>query len=627
MQIFLSIFNKKRFMISIILAYLASVGIQFLLKDNNLQLAYSNSIVSLIFFIGIFSFYFYFLKKIKFSKREVTTSIFLGFFFSLSLIAGANLYRIGTVNIANLKTWVKILANVPLFSFLFLFLFNIFFPKINYLMKLSSKLENFINSLSCKKQFLLTWILIFIGWVPTLLSTYPGNYVYDAGYQLYSYVENGYLDLHHPMAHTLMLFFFVIELGKKIFHSVRIGLLLYTLFQMLWLSLSFSLIITYMKTKKIVPLIRILFLGIMIFSPYIALLSVSATKNIPYTASLIIFVLIIINRKDIVENYGIRKYYFLFIFSGFINAIFENQGLYVLAFSMLLVLFIKVPNKKELLILSSLICLLMLFYNGPLTRSLNGQLNKDDRYKEMMSVPSIQLSSVITDKQAKITKTEKKEIKEFIPTYAEYSDSSKQSLADDYKGSFNTILFKKDKFKFFRLWLNVGIKNFSDYVDSFAKLTLGYWYPDTNFPDPRSNHKALLEFSTFFPPNKDSEIGWYNIKISHIKSFTWLYNMYNSFVNNYQTQKLPVLSMIFSIGFNVWLTFTFIGWCIIHKSKDFIFIIGLYFGLLGTFLLGPVVLYRYAFSIIMIVPILITIMISDYSLVSTKDNINTVSTP
>ena len=239
MQTFLSNVNKKYFITSTIFAYLASVGIQFLLKDNDLQLAYSNSIISLIFFIGIFSFYFYFMKKIKVSKREVITSIFLGFFFSLSLIAGANLYRIDTVNIANLKTWLKILVNVPLFSFLFLFLFNIVFPKINYLMRLSSRFENFTNSLSCKRQFLLTWILIFIGWVPTLLSTYPGNYVYDAGYQLYSYVENGYLDLHHPMAHTLMLFFFVIELGRKIFHSVRIGLLLYTLFQMLWLSLSF----------------------------------------------------------------------------------------------------------------------------------------------------------------------------------------------------------------------------------------------------------------------------------------------------------------------------------------------------------------------------------------------------
>ena len=50
--------------------------------------------------------------------------------------------------------------------------------------------------------FLLSWLVLFFGWIPCFLAFYPGLYCYDMIWQ-WSMFESGVYSTHHPLIHTL----------------------------------------------------------------------------------------------------------------------------------------------------------------------------------------------------------------------------------------------------------------------------------------------------------------------------------------------------------------------------------------------------------------------------------------
>ena len=78
----------------------------------------------------------------------------------------------------------------------------------------------------------------------------------------------------------------------------------------------------------------------------------------------------------------------------------------------------------------------------------------------------------------------------------------------------------------------------------------------------------------------------------------WLADFYDklSYENTYQ--KIPVVSMFFSSGMTCWIMLLYAGWCIYIKKYKHLVAFTFVFGLWLTLLLGPVVLYRYIYPIV-----------------------------
>ena len=76
--------------------------------------------------------------------------------------------------------------------------------------------------------------------------------------------------------------------------------------------------------------------------------------------------------------------------------------------------------------------------------------------------------------------------------------------------------------------------------------------------------------------------------------------------NNYQ--KIPIISLLFSGAFYVWIVLWFIAWCIINNKYNYLLAASLPFLYWLTLFLGPVVLYRYLYPIIISTPVFICIM-------------------
>ena len=221
--------------------------------------------------------------------------------------------------------------------------------------------------------------------------------------------------------------------------------------------------------------------------------------------------------------------------------------------------------------------------------------------REMMSVPCVQLSRAMLYNDDELSENEKDLICEHIPDYSTYSFNP--GISDLMKRSLDTDWIKENPIEFAKLWIKVGLKCPLTYIDAFARLTIGLWYPDMNYRDTGAYHPYWEYYSTGklvrFDENK-----YLILKQNPVNGFEWLNKIYYklSYENSYQS--VPVISMLFSSGFAVWCLLLFIAICIYRKKYRHLFPAAFITGLLLTLMLGPVVLLRYVYPIIISVPLL-----------------------
>ena len=142
--------------------------------------------------------------------------------------------------------------------------------------------------------------------------------------------------------------------------------------------------------------------------------------------------------------------------------------------------------------------------------------------------------------------------------------------------------------EFFKLWFGIGIKNLGIYIDSFLENTLGFWYPDTiingynrKVPEIYSEETSYFAVTCESPGTEDSKI-------------PWLKNIYYKISRYTIMQKIPVVSMLFSVGAMSWAMFIALGYSIYKRRKEISMVLGIILLLWLTVLLGPMVLVRYA---------------------------------
>ncbi|MGL6200468.1 MAG: DUF6020 family protein [Lachnospiraceae bacterium] len=568
----------------LVLAFISTYFIESMLKVD-LTNYFSNSILSLFVFIGIFLLY----KKAvaKIDIRLLIISAVYGVIFSACMVIGVNVLTHAQTRINHLFVWIQILAETPLFMAAVIVIFR----TVKYKEKCFSvsKIEKFMEQkFTIKKFFLISWILIFLAWIPSLIATYPGIYGYDSIYQL-TYYSTGEISLHHPLVHTYLLGFCVWTLGN-LFGDLKIGLLIYSLIQMLCLSGVFALICTYMKKRKCPAIINIIFLLLFIFLPTNVLMSFSATKDVLYTAFLSVVVLLFMQVAETPELLKKNTFCALLILFVFLQCIFRSQGIYVFLFGMIGAFVLWRKYWKRLLALLIICMVLYGVYSGPITTLCNGK--EFDSIHEMMSVPCVQLSKAALDNESELTETEKRKIEQYIPNYRAYY--SFESNADALKNTFNSELFKKHPGDFVKLWVSVGIKAPLTYIDAFARLTIGLWYPDMNYRDPEAWH-PYWEYSSSKQLPEDIERVIVERDTPHCME--WLSYIYNEITYTNIYQKVGVISMLFSSGFICWIMWLYAGWCIYIKQYRFLVPLLLVFGVWLTTMLGPVILYRYIFPI------------------------------
>lgn len=590
--------NGKQTAACVIIALLSEYAISNMLKTKPEYYTFGNSVFALLLLPALVWLF----GRVVLIKdiRLKTVSAVLGSAFSLFTVVGANMLNYGSVGVGKTAELLSFIFGIPLFSAVIAVILNFLCNREPTAAK-NNGLRKKLGEFSEKKVFFVCLILIFAAWMPGLIASYPGIYAYDCVYQM-GFYNSGVINLHHPLIHTYLLGFFVENVGTWL-KSREIGLFLYSLLQMLILSSVFSCCVCFIKRRGLSVNFQLAALALFMFLPTNAIMSFSATKDVLYAAFFAMFTLVIFDVCREPELLKSKKFFLKTVLFAFLQIIFRNQGVYVFLFAVVVGFIFLAGYRKRVLALFLCTAVVFGIYSGPVTKLLHGE--KERTVKEMMSVPAVQLSRAYCYNGDALTAEETRMIESYIPNCKAYTVT--EGISDLVKNTFNSELFKENPMKFIKLWIKVGLKLPLAYVDAFAKISIGYWYPDMNYRDKTAWHPYWEYKST----EQNSENTWVTVERTPPKFMKPLTDFYDKLTYGNGYQKIPVVSMLFSSGFTVWIMLFMLAWCIYSKKYKYLFAIGIPFSLWLTLLLGPVVLYRYIYPMAVTVPLMLAVMLSE----------------
>lgn len=568
-----------------ILAIIAVISINFNISSNVFDLDRFGEVS--IIYVVLFIFMVYLLKrvlKIK-ERRIVIVSLILSVILSSIQILGYSLS-------CNEKILIPKSAIIKFFGYIVLFYMAtiLLFRKISNILK-RKKQENEDVKDNKLKTFVYAWITIFVLWIPYLIKYYPGVITTDSIFQTGQAIAYG-LNSHHPMFHTLVIKLFLM-MGNKI-QDYTLGVALYSIFQMLVLSGSFSYAIYYMRKRDVSKRLRIISFVFFAFYPVFPMYSITMWKDVLFGAMILLYIINIIELIHNTDKYlSSWRNIICFILITLLVMLFRNNGIYAIILSVPIMLIVFKKNYKKIVIMYLLPIILYYGFNLFAYNILGASKGN---VAEALSVPMQQIARVVKYYEQELTEEEKEEINQYLPI-DKVGEAYDSRISDPVKNLFKSEEFKSNKIEFIKLWWNLFLKYPKDYVESFLYNSYGYWYPDT----------CNWIYATDIAEN---EFGIRQTKRTEISLLD----------NCIKIRNIPIISMIFSVGFAFWIALVIVVYLIYKRKYKYIVAFVTMMALWVTTLASPVYCeYRYVFAIFTSLPILIsTLEISNEKIIGDK---------
>lgn len=243
--------------------------------------------------------------------------------------------------------------------------------------------------LASMKGYIAIFLLLFIGWLPSYINNFPGILLGDSYNHIYQALGIEKLSTHHPLAYTML-----IKLCLKLGHDIDQGILIYTLMSMTIIIVLLSYIIFKLAVRKQDIRIIVITLLIFMFYPSIQIFAMSMLKDGIWSAFVGCFeiqlVEVIEHDEGIAKKNSLFKYINLFIFALGV-ALFRNNGIYLLLFSIIFILFYNFKYKIFYAIICLIPILIFMFISNPLANHLGIAKGSP---REMLSLPIQQMARI-----------------------------------------------------------------------------------------------------------------------------------------------------------------------------------------------------------------------------------------
>lgn len=592
--------QNKAFLI--IVSLLAAIGMRYCISLGESTLVYSNSILAFFVWGG----WLLALMKITAGEHweEMIDFLNVGFgfllFFMGSMVVGAKLENVGSVDFTEWQiyvvTVVTALAASPFFAA------AVYYLRCN---KSAGKEEAGKND---RKYFVGVWVLLFLAYLPTFLASFPGFFIYDAEQEVYM-VFTGKYSAHHPIMHVLLLGW-ILRIVYGLTKSYNAGIAVYTILQMLLVSGCFAYVMSWLRRINVKRSIRIAGIVFLALFPTVSMFVCCSTKDVLFSAGVLLVTTMLcrIAREGDAfwEQRGNKAG---FVLSVLMVLFFRNNGIY--AMTLILLLFAAVYRRSWRKWLTTVFSAFLIF--GTVTGGMKAVLHySETEVAEMLCVPMQQLARVYNYERDSFLMEEQETMFELIPQMI--LEQYNPKLADDIKYNFLEDNFKSDPGKYFSLWFRKGLQYPDVYANSFLENTYDYWYPDAvldGYTGKRViegvyyGESSYFAFETEMPGTR-----------RHL--LPWLERFYEKLSLEIYQQKLPVISMLFSVGFWHWAYAFLAFYLLVTKKKR----LALSFSLMGalylTVLLGPIALVRYVLYFYFAVPLLLAALFDTDTLVGRK---------
>ena len=490
------------------------------------------------------------------------------------------------------------LKDIGLLMIIFIIIFTIIIFSINlvYFKLLSIKYKNNDKYVFSKKKFLILWLLIFVMWIPVLLSYYPTIWAYDV-YNQVPHLIGDKLSTHHPIFHTLFIELFLI-IGKSI-KNYEFGMLLLSLVQMLVTSCIFAFVIEKIKSNINNKLFRnIFFICMIIFYgllPFNSIMSISMTKDVLFSSLLLLLVIYIYDLID-----GKPSNSIMFIFISALLLLIKNNSIFIYLVMLMFSIFI-LKRVEWVMFAKRCLISIMVFYiilDGLILIFKPSRGNKLERYPvELQNLNYVLINhpEVQKDKELLFDILPKKSLKYDVEFY--YDKRNADIVKTIYEKSVGNEFDSKVLIK---NWIHYGIKYPVDYIDSWSNLTIGSWYL---FDESHAN--------IYYGDNQGYLLTDYKIidGISNKRpdsKFKFGFDLLEKVATENVQYKYQIIRFIFEPATYIISFFLMFIYLISkHKKRELLPLI-LFVALYINILFGPVIILRYIYPFIIFVPVLFT---------------------
>lgn len=436
-------------------------------------------------------------------------------------------------------------------------------------------------------------LVIFLCWIPVFLAYYPSVFAYDAEGQLYQVIAKDY-STHHPLLHTLFLGAFF-KLGGAL-GSYQTGMAVHSVVQMFLMAAAFAFALTRLYERGIPRWIRLVLLLFYGLFPANSILALSTTKDVLFSALVLLCTLKLYRLVCVDSPKTIRADagdWAAFVGLALFMLLFRNNAVHAFLVSVPIV-YIGLRKRKWLFTAAAV---LLLF--GVCSFSLKALTHaKDGSPREMLSVPLQQIARVRVTAEEQLDPAMRQELDKYISAewvFAAYNPH----LADPVK---NRAVIHDDPAGLIKLWIRLGLRFPTIYVDAFLDNSLGMWYlPDTS-------HAEIYGIGTesgFGYLSTDNRAMPAGCEIVERSFLPGLRAFMEQIVSDNAYQKLPFVRLLFAPAFYWWLLWFYLVAAVYHRRNrealPAVFLTCYYL----TLLLSPTVIVRYLYPLMVSVPVIL----------------------
>lgn len=563
---------------------------------------FTNSFFSVIFTIVLFWFLTY-VDNQGFEKRIKKYTLVLGIIFSTTTAFGFRLENEGKINYTDIKITLSILVFGLIYSKLLCVLWTFLEKGNNSLTqnqrgKFSDKAKKYIDFLLDRQW--LTAIIIIIGWIPCYIATFPGNFIYDATIE-FEQLTQGYIgDL--PLLHSFIITR-LLSVSYSLTGSYNVGVSIYTILQMVLISLLFSNIVCTFKKQGVNSiLLAAICLYYMLF-PVIHILVTCTVRDVMFSA-LLTYSMFLIYQLSVDFRFFLGSFKKTSTLAVVLVLTLlsrnNNTGMLMPAALVLIGLLLLIISYKKKIGIKGVLVFVSVALAGYFT--INSALTAvcqpftPAKAKSSLSVLSQPIARAYTLNKDEWDSDEKEQFAKYfnlkkVRYVAENADSTKNHLQieDGEMGDF------------LRFWIKIGIKYPGCYLDGILANSRHMWFPDCvvdGYNESRTGSYTQYDKCYFSVSDRISPPATHKLYLPSVRKF------YSNIGKMISFEKLPVISMLFSIGFNFWILLNCFFFICFKKYKNLILplTIILCYTLISAFV--PLVILRYFCALFFTLPII-----------------------
>ena len=562
-----------------------NIILSFILSLVSIYMFKVDIFIKVVIFLLIDIFYFYIIKNIEIDKRKFIICFILSLIYSSLNALGYIFYN----KLELLEVILMSISNCIFYFMLCLFLMSkLFIPKSK-----DDKLYKF-------KHFkIVIVVILFFCSLPTLVASFPGVFNYDVPFQVSQFLTLKFSNIQPFLVSVF--FYSILSLGKIIFSSYEGGLFLFIIIQMLICYYIVSVLVEYLKSKKVnsfVLILIILFYGLF---PINHLFIVNSSKDTLFSYFFLLFT--IYNVKMIEDPklfFKSNKNLIKYILFCLIILFYRNNIIYVWIITILVYIFVfrNYHRQFRIILIATILPYFIVCY--PLYTVLDVS---NFTTREMMSIPAQSISRIYLKhteelKNEDISKINyyfgSKNVKLLKARYRLYNSDNTKFSIDYEKLASNTS-------DFIYLFISLSMRYPKEFFETCIYNTIGYWYPSFEY---RNN---------YFKPQKYIEYNNSKKTPIKIKRYNFIPSLSDYYLKLGESDDninyLGIFKFLGNIGFIVWCYLFFIFYSIYKKKYKILLMLLPFILVLLTNLLGPVVLFRYIYYLLVAMPLFVVLIL------------------